>query len=429
VYLYDIPANEVLEGGRADHGMPTSPGREPVVVSPLQDAFVSLIEDAAAQPEEARRYLRYILASRNAEPAESEQERLALLRVVNSLSLAPQIVAPTALAELGAYRVDLRDYLWDHPIDIDGVTVSDGWEAIVERSGLALPPLPGEPLASLTGTATAVLPARAFLAAASSGSVYYALTRAPGSEVELQERLGARFPDLFAEQVYNAGLRAQRWHPYGGARRLILPDGRGYWQGLPNAARGNSLWSSPFDFNSWETDAIYPLPNGLPAFFLDGPHNEGAPLTQRGQDALMADCIACHSAGPAALTDALLEFLRANPDGYGSEEEAAEIIELWPTQEELDYIVSRDNAAYRRVLDGAGLNAESAGTLQTVTRGYADAMDIADMAAALHASETQVRAVLSAGTTTLDAKTFKSQFRALLCQIHPDAGAISDYCG
>lgn len=73
------------------------------------------------------------------------------------------------------------------------------------------------------------------------------------------------------------------------------------------------------------------------------------------------------------------------------------------------------------------MSPESAGALQTITRRYAGGLDLADMAAALHASEAQVRAVLAAGTTTL-AEGFVSQFRALLCQIHPDASAASDYC-
>jgi hypothetical protein len=46
----------------------------------------------------------------------------------------------------------------------------------------------------------------------------------------------------------------------------------------------------------------------------------------------------------------------------------------------------------------------------------------------LHASEAQVRAVLPAGTTTLDASRFIPNLRVFLCQIHPDASAASDYC-
>jgi hypothetical protein len=382
-----------------------------------------------------RPYLRYVLASRGAEALESEQEGLALLRLVNSVSLSPQLAAPVLVAELGAYRLDLRDYLWDRPVAVGGVTSPDGWEAIVERSGFALPALLGERLAALTRTTTAVLPARAFLTAASSGAVYYALTGAPGFEVELQERLAARLPEPEMERVYNPGFGTETRHPYQGARRLLLPDGSAYWQGLPDTSRGNSLFLDPFYFNSWETDAIYPLPNGLPAFFLDTPAyaTTSAPLTQlsnRAEDSpdeLVADCIACHASGPLPVEDVLDDFMRDNRVYYDSQT-AEYFMNQWPSQEELDAVVAADRAVYERVLERAGLSLESAAALQTITSRYTGGLELADMAAALHASETQVRAVLSAGMSTLDAESFRSRFRALLCQIHPDASAASGYC-
>jgi hypothetical protein len=389
-----------------------------------------------AQPEEARPYLRYVLASRGAAALESEEERLVLLRLVNSVSLSPEIAAPVLLAELGAYRLDLRDYLWDRAVNVGGATFSDGWEAIVARSAIALPPLPEEQLAALTGTATAVLPARAFLTAASNGAVYYALTSAPGFETELQERLAARFPDPDSERVYNPGFGNDVRHDYQGARRLLLPDGSAYWQGLRDTPRGNSLYADPLGFNSWETDAIYPLPNGFPAFFIDTPYYEmtPAPLTtliarvEGSLDELVADCIGCHSRGPLPMEDVLDDFVRDNVTSYDSE--TAEFITNggWPSQEELDAVVAADSEVYENALARAGLSIESAGALRTITRRYSIELDIADMAAALHASETQVRAVLSADMTTLDAQSFLSQFRALLCRIHPDAGGASNYC-
>jgi hypothetical protein len=317
------------------------------------------------------------------------------------------------------------------------VTFSDGWEAIVERSRLALPPLPDEGLAALTGTATAMLPARAFVTAASSGLVYYALTRAPGFEDELQERLGARLPDPETEEVYNAALGAGARHRYQGARRLLLPNGSAYWQGLPNTSRSNSIFSSPFSFNSWETDAIYPLPNGLPGFFLDTsyiqPRSRPAPLTRLSgseagaSDELVADCISCHSSGPSRMDDIFIEYVRDNISIFGSSE-ADFIMSHWPSQEDLDAVVAADSAAYERVLEGAGLSIDSGTAVQAVTRRYAAGLDLADMAAALHASEAQVRAVLPAGTTTIDAESFLLDFRALLCLIHPEANAAPAYC-
>jgi hypothetical protein len=427
--MHELPTDELMP--------PPSQEDTPLEVSSLRDTFAPLIDDVMAQPEEARPYLRYVLASRGVAAFESEQERLALLRLVNSVSMSPQITAPVPLDELGAYRLDLRDYLWDRPVAVGGVTFSDGWEAIVERSRLALPPLPDEGLAALTGTATAMLPARAFVTAASSGLVYYALTRAPGFEDELQERLGARLPDPETEEVYNAALGAGARHRYQGARRLLLPNGSAYWQGLPNTSRSNSIFSSPFSFNSWETDAIYPLPNGLPGFFLDTsyiqPRSRPAPLTRLSgseagaSDELVADCISCHSSGPSRMDDIFIEYVRDNISIFGSSE-ADFIMSHWPSQEDLDAVVAADSAAYERVLEGAGLSIDSGTAVQAVTRRYAAGLDLADMAAALHASEAQVRAVLPAGTTTIDAESFLLDFRALLCLIHPEANAAPAYC-
>lgn len=243
------------------------------------------------------------------------------------------------------------------------------------------------------------------------------------------------FPDRETEQVYNAVFGGEPRHDYQGGRRLLLPDGGAYWQGLPDTPRGESLASDPFRFGSAETDAIYPLPNGFPAFFLDTPFRATtpAPLTRSNGsvegtwDELVVDCIACHSTGPAPMTDLLVDFARDNPASMDPDTKES-ILEDWPSQDELDAVVAADRATYDRVLQGAGLNVESATALQTITRRYALGLDVADMAAALHASETQLRAVLPAGATTLGVEDFLSRFRALLCQIHPDASAASDYC-
>lgn len=417
-------------------GVSSPPAAElpPLIPSPLADALTPLLVDALAQPEEARPYLRYILATRGLPAPESDQEEAALVRLVNSTSLAPQLAAPVPLAVLGAYRLDLRDYRWERPIAVAGSTFPDAWEAIVDHSGLALPALAGERLAALTGTRTAVLPARAFMTAASSGALYYALTDVPQIEIQLQERLAARFPDPETEDVYNAGLGQDARHRYQGARRLLLPDGSAYWQGLPDTPRGNSLFADPLDFNSWETDVIYPLPNGMPGFFLDTPYSQPipGPTTQLvnhradAPDQVVADCLACHSSGPLPMQDALGPYLRDSLAAY--DDATMDLIRnRWPTQQEFDAIVAADRASYERVLERAGLSADSAGALQAITRRYAGELELTDMAAALHASEAQVRAVLPAGTPTLGAESFLVQFRGLLCQIHPDANA-GDYC-
>lgn len=420
-----------------------APGEDPlpavdddpaVLDGPLQRAFLPLLEDALTQPEEARPYLRYVLASRGAAAPDSEQERLALLRLVNSVSTSQQLVAPVYLARLDAYRLDLRDYLWNRPVDVSGVTVADGWEAIVDGTGLGLPQLADEPLAALTGTATPALPARALLVAAASGSVYYALTSAPGFEEELHEKLGARYPDPDVELVYSPAFGATSRHDYDGARRSFLPDGKAYWQGLVHAARDASLYEDPFGFTSWETHAIYPLPNGLPAFFLDTPAGQAtpSPLTQLAPrseglpDQLVTDCIACHSTGPLPARDMLVDFVRNNPELYG--QDAQYVVTHLSSQEQLDAIVAADSDAYARVLASAGLSSDSAAALQTITRNHAAGLSRADMAAALHASEAQLRSVLPPDTVTLDAQSFRAQFRGLLCQTHPEAREAAGYC-
>lgn len=431
----DLPADDMVPAERADGGVERPPVPAPLalVPTPLADAFIPLIDDVLAQPEEARPYLRYVLASRGESALDGEQERLALHRLVNSASLSPVAVAPVFVPELGVYRIDLRDYLWNRPVDVGPLTFQDGWEAIIAQSGLVLPALPEERLAALTGTATASLPARVFLPVAASGRVYYGLTGAPGFERDLQERLEARLPEPEVDPVYNMVLGAEAQHRYQGARRLLLPDGSGYWQGLPNTPRGNSLIADPFGFNSWETDAIYPLPNGFPAFFIDTAYwvQSPAPLTGVPSGMVMAellsDCIACHSTGPVTGRDIYPDYVRENALYFDSQS-IADIERLWPTQAALDAIIAADAAAYARVLEGAGLNVESANALQSVTRRHAAGLDVSTMAAALHASEEQVRAALP-GITTIDAESFALQFRALLCRIHPDTSAAPDYCG
>jgi hypothetical protein len=105
--------------------------------------------------------------------AELGEARAALVKLVNSLSID---TVPTPLVAIDAdetlYRLDLRDYAWDRPVEVSGTGFVDAWEAIVAASPHAVPFVGADADVAKadTGPAVPVLPGSAFVAAASNAT-------------------------------------------------------------------------------------------------------------------------------------------------------------------------------------------------------------------------------------------------------------------
>jgi hypothetical protein len=150
------------------------------------DTYAIIANDLARLDADDAAFVRYLsLADQaNADGCGPglDASRAALDKLVNSLSLDSSLTPLVPInADLTVYRLDLRDYTWDRPIELDGTTFVDGWEAIIASSVYAVPFVgdDADDAVADTGTTVPVLFADAFVAAAATAPLYYALLDIP----------------------------------------------------------------------------------------------------------------------------------------------------------------------------------------------------------------------------------------------------------
>jgi hypothetical protein len=365
---------ELDRDGDPIEGNTTAPAAPPEPALGLERRYLLLLDDLLQLPEGDRRFTRYLSLTERIDAGASEREladeRWALSELVNATSLEPELSAPVPLDAARSYlRIDLRDYRWQRPLLWDGAEYRDVWELVVEATGLGLvlEGSPAEAVADATGTQTAVLPGSALVAAASQPWLYALLVDAPASEAALIARLGGAFAidarpsidDLLAAGWMRAALDPGA-HDFDFVDRFSMPEGAALWRaGSIDVGGGSSVFSDPLDI-SFALNAIYRLPNGMPAFWgFSDVERHPPPLAPGGA------CLSCHALGPEPVTDHMLGYLEQNERDF-SAGDLAEFRRVFPGTEALATLVraNRSEHALRRGV--AELPEESLGSLLRV---------------------------------------------------------------
>jgi hypothetical protein len=239
------------------------------------DLYDIVAVDAAQLDSADAAYTRYVsLANHFAYGAcvsTLEAERQGMRKLLNSLSLAPTIGVPVPVDEdLTTYRIDLRDYAWDHPIDVGGRSYADVWEAIVANNPFATRFAGGsaDDAVADTGTGVPVMFINSLIATASRADIYYAILDIPSILDELLAdlavdantygvRAGYRAnPEMVA--IANPEILASRWP---------LETRSGFlWQLTALDGLLDSVFADPLQLPEGERQLIFSLPNGLSAF-------------------------------------------------------------------------------------------------------------------------------------------------------------------
>src|SRR5690606_15958463 len=119
----------------------SAPPCSPLPLRDVDSQIRLLRDDIAARDERQQPFTRYLTVSYSSNAGDCgrtlERQRLALFKGINSVSTSTTIARPVAIdAEQTIYRIDIRDYDWDRPIDLEDNDVSDpanidfadGWE-------------------------------------------------------------------------------------------------------------------------------------------------------------------------------------------------------------------------------------------------------------------------------------------------------------
>ncbi len=309
--------------------------------------------------------------------AELDQLRAALSALVNGMSTRVAIRAPQAIeSQALVYRIDIRDYGWDRPIDredIGSVDFADGWDAIVD--GLryyAVEPggASGAEVARRTGSPVWILPAKAFIGLPES-DLYYALLGQRSNLFDEPGLPGAGFSAGMLEQSpYRAGFRGLYQSEQRVTRAEVAPlgSGRAVWRFEPGLQDLFDNPLGPFGGGAF----IFELANGLPGYAVADA--DGARLAELPKGcvefcdrpiavAVGAGCHECHDAGLLPVRDAVRQYAIENPAAFDPATRDV-ILEQFVAADDLDRIMERDNADYV----AASRAAVPSGSARSITR-------------------------------------------------------------
>lgn len=305
------------------------------------------------------------------DPRTLEVARHAISKGANSFSRQQRVVPPKDVdVERLIYRLDLRDYGWATPIEVEGREYRDGWDAIVAHAEQAVE-LEGEDADALkeaTGAAVPFLLSHVFVDTAARGDVYYGLLRLPPTLTALEAELGLSSNLGLVEAGVRRALTETSGVSY--QRRVLerrpMPEaGFGYWLAYDFLTDENAepVFSDPLgSIRADAMHAIFPLPNGLLGFYstdADGRRITTSPVLESPPDVdgrahNAASCFSCHQRGTVQFEDDLLARLDAEGNLGFRERDA--IAEVYGSARDVLRAMSADNDAYAAAVARAGVS-------------------------------------------------------------------------
>jgi WD40 repeat protein len=349
--------------------------------APKARAPISLKEVAQAVEADRNRhdpkdhiYLRYLMITHlyNAGQAEDELQtvRLAIAKVINSVSGSERIAAPVPIdAAKTVLRIDLRDYQLR----------ANDWTSQVEARhpyGLGVVLDPKKPVVKL--------PIRGdwFVFAASRPPMYHALVGTPWTAAELEKQLKV---DV-AGNIKSGRILRAAFNGSGISRNNRLIERHQaqpgyYWRSYDFAGSTGrqNLFAfpqgpapGPKTFLHDGGEIIYQLPNGLQAYMLVD--NRGNRL-DKAPNTIVSDpkhpervvqngisCMSCHTGGLIEKADQIRPHIDKNPGAFPADEQKA-ILALYPPAEQFLAVLRQDADAFQKA---AALTGFKAGTTEPI---------------------------------------------------------------
>jgi len=370
--------------------------------------YAAILADLENLERRSRRFTRYFSVSHLYNKGLSDDElqtyRMALSKLLNSLSWHPRITPPKTIDSARTiYRIDLRDYMWD--ANLWNRLLSDYPYGIAPDSAVA------RACSVATGTRLPVLRADWFIATVSRPPLYYDLLQIPTSASELERQLRVDVAvDIQQERVARAGFNGsgvsrnnrliERHDSVHGAywrtydfdevkqnltdRDILLPDRRNLFA----YPLGPGFTDNAFQHAGGEI--IFNLPNGLQAYMLVNANNERvnkAPTTivsdpKRPDRAVEPgiSCISCHLPGIIQKADQIRDHVAKNPKQFPKA--AAELISaLYPTEKKMKALMDEDAERYQRALEKTGVRLGKFEPISTLALRYEADVDLPTAAA------------------------------------------------
>ncbi len=375
-----------------------------------------------------------------------ERQRQALFEAINGASLAGDIALPVAIDE-GAliYRLDLRAYAWNRALDLDedgAADFADGWQAASAAAGAyavshAGPEADG--LVTALQTPVPFLPAQVLVHAVAAGDLYYSLIGMGRVIDETMLALGLDVITALSEDTAQLASFAARGREVRVLRLAQSQSDRAWWSiDDENSSDSGSPFESPIDYDGWQAQAIFHLPNGLQAYVsssIDGRANAVVSHRYCGPceafEALpLAACPACHGGGLLPVVDEVRAYVERNQSQFDQDTFGA-VLAQYPTADELDALLQRDSDIHRAALARALVPAVGSDPLSRVYFQFERAgLDLRRAAGELGVPpevldeklptlDPRLAPLQSGGS--VDRATFTSIFGTARCQLHANA--------
>jgi mono/diheme cytochrome c family protein len=371
-------------------------------------AILTLIRDDLLRAQErSLPFLRYFSLAHlyNASVPDDEMEtyRVALAKLVNSLSWHREITPPAAIDTARTiFRLDLRDYNW----------TAATWNLVIAAYPYGIRTEQSQIIAQLSGAALPYIRADWFAATASVPPLYHDILGLPKTAQELERQLGidaAR--DLEEEKnVARAGLRTSGVSQNNRVlERHVSPHGA-YWKSFDfrSSLDDQNIFKDPIRLNPAGGEIIFNLPNGLQAYLLidalsrrinEAPiaivadrNNADDPVIRNGRS-----CMSCHYEGAQGFKDEVRPVVRSLAFASFDREKA---LAIYPAQETLDHLIERDRDRFQKAAAATGGLARNAQAepINALSRRFLAEMPVGQAAAeaGLNTREFQARVAQSA---------------------------------
>jgi mono/diheme cytochrome c family protein len=374
----------------------------PVQRTLLTDADLHrlILADLQALEPRQRRFMRYLTLSHLAGACLADKDlqitRLALAKLLNSLSWHPRLATPQAVdPQKTLFRIDIRDLKWNARL----------WDRILALYPYRLPTANGatKAIAAMSGSELPFVRADWFLATASRPPLYYELLQLPGSDRQLERQLQVDvLANIQEESVVRAGFTDS-----GVSRNNRLIERHdaahgAYWRSYDfsdNLDRQN-LFNHPLGPSSVGQDSfvhaggeiIFHLPNGLQAYLLvdgNGRRIDQAPV-EIVSDPKRPDrkvetglsCMSCHVRGIIFKADQVRAHVEKNPRAFAAAD-VETIKALYRPEARMKELVKEDSKRFEKALTELGIAPEQDEPIALAVQRYEGTVDLASASAEL----------------------------------------------
>ena len=338
-----------------------------IILNTIQNHLKSL--DPFDRPS-ARYFTMTHLYNAGESPETLSDYRIALSKLINSLSWKFEITNPTPIDEAQTiFHIDLRRYEWNN-------IGTDVWTQIEQaypyniafdsetQAGLL------EKLTHLqteTGSTVPFVQVDWFLATASLPPLYHDILGLPQTdrvlEAQLEVNVASNIRNAPGINVWRAGFNDSGVSSNNRVVERHTSRYGAYWKSYDFAGSVGSqnIFTHPLDFTHDGGEIIFNLPNGLQAYLLvdaNGVRLDDAPIDIVSNPAASdptvrngLSCIGCHTQGMKKFEDSVRAAIEQDDNAPYNKEQA---LRLYAKQSVLDNLVAKDTLRFQQALEKIG---------------------------------------------------------------------------